>query len=106
MVGPIENEGGQQPAAVSTWQVDVTGHVQGVGYRYFTQRLAVELNVTGWVRNCADGSVRAVIQHEDTRVLSRMTVMLKHGPPHGWVTDCAITPLEDIAAYEAFHIRH
>ena len=35
----------------------VKGRVQGVGFRYFTQNKALELGLSGWVRNLPDGSV-------------------------------------------------
>lgn len=35
----------------------VIGRVQGVGFRYWTQRRATELGLRGWVRNETDGSV-------------------------------------------------
>jgi len=37
--------------------INITGHVQGVFFRSETQAKAQELELTGWVRNCEDGSV-------------------------------------------------
>lgn len=37
----------------------VTGRVQGVFFRAWTQDLAIELGLRGWVRNRRDGSVEA-----------------------------------------------
>ncbi len=42
---------------METVEYKITGHVQGVGYRYFVWSLADELGISGSVRNCADGSV-------------------------------------------------
>lgn len=39
-----------------------TGRVQGVGFRYFVCGLAKRYGLTGWVRNCADGSVDMEVQ--------------------------------------------
>ena len=39
-----------------------TGKVQGVGFRYKAGRLARHYGITGWIRNCADGSVEAQLQ--------------------------------------------
>jgi len=36
--------------------------VQGVGFRFTTQRLANELNLTGWVRNLSDGRVEILAE--------------------------------------------
>lgn len=95
-----------QPASERyTWEVVVTGHVQGVGYRYFAQRAALALEVTGWVRNEYDGSVCTVLQHTSEQVLSRMVVALKHGPPRGWVKDCTVTALDTCERYTGFQIR-
>lgn len=45
-----------------------TGHVQGVGFRASTRTVAREFEVTGWVRNEPDGSVRVEAQGEDAEV--------------------------------------
>ncbi len=42
-----------------TVRVRITGRVQGVAYRAWTQRNATALGLTGWVRNTRDGAVEA-----------------------------------------------
>ena len=43
-------------------RVVYTGHVQGVGFRYTTRTLAEGFAVTGYVRNCPDGTVEMEVQ--------------------------------------------
>lgn len=45
-------------------QVFYSGHVQGVGFRYTTSRIAGEFEVTGFVRNLPDGRVELVAEGE------------------------------------------
>ena len=42
----------------------VEGHVQGVGFRYFVERNALELGLTGWVRNLQNGNVEIIAEGE------------------------------------------
>ena len=57
----------------------VRGRVQGVGYRYFAQRSAVELGLTGYARNLDDGRVEVYAVGSVER-LSKLAGMLHRGP--------------------------
>jgi acylphosphatase len=57
----------------------VSGTVQGVGYRYFAERAAAELGITGYVRNLRDGRVEVyAIGPSDS--LASLRDRLERGP--------------------------
>ena len=57
----------------------VRGRVQGVGFRYFAQRAADELGLTGFVRNLDDGRVEVYAIGPPDK-LSQLAGMLHRGP--------------------------
>jgi acylphosphatase len=57
----------------------IRGRVQGVGYRYFAQRAAVELGLTGYTRNLDDGRVE-VYATGPVAKLSELAGRLHRGP--------------------------
>lgn len=72
-----------------TRHLHITGRVQGVGFRFYTQKKARELGITGWVRNRRDGSVEAVVQG-DPGAVETMIAWARRGPPSAAVTDVRI----------------
>ena len=56
----------------------VEGRVQGVGFRMFVQQHAMELGLTGWVRNMEDGSVTMEIQGRQEKI-DRLTDFIRQG---------------------------
>jgi acylphosphatase len=62
-----------------TRRVVVEGFVQGVGYRYFAQRMALRLGLSGWVRNRADGTVELLVSGPPDAIES-MLAELRRGP--------------------------
>lgn len=66
----------------------VSGMVQGVGFRYFTQDEAERLRLSGYVRNLRDGRVEVyAIGSPDT--LARLRTMLERGPRGAMVRNVA-----------------
>ena len=60
-------------------RVFVDGRVQGVAYRFFAEKYAARLGITGWVRNLADGRVEVLAEgasHQVETFLER----LREGP--------------------------
>lgn len=57
----------------------VHGRVQGVGYRAFVEREARSRELTGWVRNCRDGTVEAVFAG-DASLVEDMIAACRRGP--------------------------
>ena len=42
-----------------------SGRVQGVGFRFATEDLALELEIVGWVKNLRDGRVEIIAEQEE-----------------------------------------
>jgi acylphosphatase len=57
----------------------VSGFVQGVGYRYFTEHLADRLHINGYVRNLRDGRVEAYAIGT-AKQLAEFRAALEQGP--------------------------
>lgn len=85
--------------------VIVTGVVQGVYFRDYTQREARSLSLSGWVRNRPDGTVVAVIEGEDESV-AQMVEWLKIGSPMAQVSDIQVTEEKPLGDTTAFAIRY
>ena len=66
-------------------QVVVRGRVQGVYFRVATQ-VTRQYGLSGWVRNCSDGSVEYIAEGERAQ-LERLFTWSRSGPPSAVVTD-------------------
>ncbi len=80
----------------------VTGQVQGVGYRFFAERAARDLDVRGWVRNLPDGSVETVAEGEE-EAIARYFDRLRQGPRGALVAGVAEEDLS-IGGFTSFEI--
>ena len=83
--------------------VRISGRVQGVSFRVWTQREALRLGLRGWVRNERDGSVSALIAGEDDAVAS-MLEALWQGPRGADVRSVVPEPADAAAVPAGFDI--
>ncbi|MGV2873662.1 acylphosphatase [Colwellia sp. E150_009] len=63
----------------------VSGKVQGVYFRVSSQQKAIELGLSGYARNLADGDVEVFLSGEEENV-KIMLAWLKEGPKQAEVT--------------------
>jgi len=82
----------------------IKGVVQGVNFRYYTRREALRSNVTGWVRNLADGSVAAIFEGEEEDV-EGLIRWCRQGPDSARVTEVIVQPEEYRGEFQSFSIR-
>ena len=81
----------------------ISGRVQGVGYRYSTQKQARIIGTVGWVRNLLDGRVEAVVQGEQAQV-DAMIRWMHQGPLSAKVEE-VLTEVQPIQEFSEFEIR-
>ncbi len=84
--------------------VRVTGVVQGVGFRFFVCRVARNLGLVGYVRNCADGSVELEAEGEPSGVTALVDAV-STGPPGADVRDTFAQPRPVPGPESGFEIR-
>jgi len=83
----------------------IHGYVQGVNFRTTTQREAVRRNLTGWVRNCWDGTVETVAEGP-REVLEDFEKYLHRGPAAAEVERVDVSYGEATGEFSGFHIRY
>jgi acylphosphatase len=85
--------------------VIVHGRVQGVFFRYETQKAAIKRDVVGWVRNRPDGTVEAVFEGVEENVHSTLE-WCRQGPPRARVYKLDVDWLSPEEMDNSFEIRY
>jgi acylphosphatase len=85
-------------------RIRISGEVQGVFFRAWTQEQARSLGVSGWIRNASDGSVKAHVEGEEAAV-EQLIERLRDGPQGASVEDVQVqeTAFEGL---DRFEVRH
>jgi acylphosphatase len=77
--------------------------VQGVGFRYTTQRIAAAFAVTGYVQNLPDGRVRVVGEGEPAELDRFLKAVMDYLGHHVSDTEISVKPAED--CFRGFRIE-
>lgn len=85
--------------------VIVRGRVQGVAFRHYTMRTALEHRVAGWVMNLPDGSVKACFEGEEEDVLA-VVQWCRRGPEAARVDELVESWGEYAGEFAGFTIRN
>jgi len=81
----------------------ISGRVQGVGFRYFVERAARGIGVTGWARNLDDGSVEVHANGSKSQ-LDELESRLRQGPPRADVRGFEVMEAS-VMESSSFYIR-
>ncbi|MFH1072129.1 MAG: acylphosphatase [Nanoarchaeota archaeon] len=82
----------------------ITGNVQSVGFRWFVQRTARQLEITGWVKNRTDSSVEAVAEGKPDAIKEFINTCRK-GPGYSNVENVVVDEEKYEGNFERFEIR-
>lgn len=81
-----------------------SGRVQGVGFRYTTQNLAMQFNVRGYVRNLPDNRVELVMEGPDDEMNRLLDAIKRRMEEFIRQTTCDVSPAT--GEFADFSIRH
>jgi acylphosphatase len=82
----------------------ITGHVHGVGFRFFIESQAAIEGLNGWARNLHDGSVEVLFEG-DAESVDRAEAKLRRGPAAARVEDVRVEDVPPSGRTTGFMIR-
>ena len=76
----------------------ISGKVQGVGFRYWLYKAAMQRKIDGWVKNKISGEVEALLIGNEVKI-DNLIKLCKRGPPSSKVTKI------EVQNYQKEHFR-
>ena len=83
----------------------ISGKVQGVGFRNFTQMNAKQLGINGYAKNLSNGKVEVVAEGDKSQ-LDVLVALLKKGPRYARVDSLQVDERPFTGEYKTFGIRY
>ena len=81
----------------------ISGRVQGVAFRYFTEGAAKHLGITGWVRNLPDGRVEIIAEGPDDKI-EELIKLIKKGPSNAVISRIQVGSEKPTGEFNSFDV--
>ena len=81
----------------------ISGKVQGVGFRYWMQNLAINNNISGWVKNRSSDDVEALIIGQEKEV-QKLIKQCKIGPSSATIRNIQVNDYNQHYSEKGFNI--
>ena len=81
----------------------ISGKVQGVGFRYWLYKAAIQKKIDGWVKNKISGEVEALLVGNDVDI-NNLIELCKKGPPSSKVTKVKVQSYQNEYLKKSFDI--
>jgi acylphosphatase len=95
---------GPAPSLANRRTIHFAGRVQGVGFRYTARSIALQHDVSGYVRNLPDGRVELVLEGADSEIDRVMEEILRK--MSAFVRGVTAQSAPATGEYDQFSIRH
>ena len=89
---------------IRTYRITLSGRVQGVGFRYFTESIASKYDIKGYVKNTFNRKVEMVCQGEEEDI-KQFIGEVKKGPAFSAVTGAKLEEIKGSKEYNIFEIK-
>ena len=84
-------------------QLQYGGHVQGVGFRFTSQKVAERTGITGFVRNLSNGNVEIIGEGDRFHLEKFIKELAEH--MRGYISDFHVDWTEPTGEFSSFDIR-
>ena len=81
----------------------ISGKVQGVGFRYWLYKAAIQRKIDGWVKNKISGEVEALLVGNYVDI-NNLIALCKKGPPSSKVTKVKVQNHQNVYLKKSFDI--
>lgn len=85
-------------------KIQVSGIVQGVGFRWFVMKNAQQLGISGWVENLENGDVLTLAEGT-AEAVEELAECLRRGPVRAQVLDYRVEYGEFTGEFDGFFVR-